>query len=183
MLRRRTATQTWPTSNGTGSLEASRGSDHVVDGNGNALTGEQDIFGNAVNTDGAGRSRGERLRLERRDLQRLVVVRILLVGIVVVRVLVVRRRRGPVASWSGSSWSGAFMVRVLVVRELMVRLVLVGLQLVRATTGARSATFARPAGRHRCATSMRAPPIALLPLGNRAGTASSARSHVGQHSA
>ena len=43
-------TQTWPTSNGTGSLEASRGSVHVVDGNGNQLTGEQDIFGNTVDT-------------------------------------------------------------------------------------------------------------------------------------
>ena len=43
-------TQTWPTSNGTGSLEASRGSVHVVDGNGNQLTGEQDIFGNRVDT-------------------------------------------------------------------------------------------------------------------------------------
>ena len=44
------AVQTWPTSNGTGSLEASRGSYHVVDPNGNALTGEQDIFGNPVDT-------------------------------------------------------------------------------------------------------------------------------------
>ena len=43
-------TQTWPTSNGTGRLEASRGSVHVVDGNGNQLTGEQDIFGNTVDT-------------------------------------------------------------------------------------------------------------------------------------
>ena len=43
-------TQTWPTSNGTGSLEASRGTDHVVDIYGNQLNGEQDIFGNAVNT-------------------------------------------------------------------------------------------------------------------------------------
>jgi serine protease AprX len=43
-------TQTWPTSNGTGSLEASRGDAHVVDGNGNQLTGEQDIFGNTVDT-------------------------------------------------------------------------------------------------------------------------------------
>jgi serine protease AprX len=42
--------QTWPTSSGSGSLEASRGSLHVVDANGNALSGEQDIFGNAVNT-------------------------------------------------------------------------------------------------------------------------------------
>jgi serine protease AprX len=42
--------QTWPTSSGTGSLESARGSHHVVDGNGNQLTGEQDIFGNAVDT-------------------------------------------------------------------------------------------------------------------------------------
>jgi serine protease AprX len=43
-------TQTWSNSTGTGSFEASRGSQHVVDANGNALSGEQDIFGNAVNT-------------------------------------------------------------------------------------------------------------------------------------
>ncbi|MFI5285070.1 MAG: S8 family serine peptidase [Candidatus Dormibacteria bacterium] len=42
--------QGWPTSNGTGSLDASRGSRHVLDTNGNALTGEQDIFGNNVDT-------------------------------------------------------------------------------------------------------------------------------------
>ncbi|MGH2783878.1 MAG: S8 family peptidase [Actinomycetota bacterium] len=36
--------QTWPTSNGTGSLEAARGSAHV-EMDGVALTGEQDIFG------------------------------------------------------------------------------------------------------------------------------------------
>jgi serine protease AprX len=44
------ATQTWAASNGTGSLEASRGSHHVVDANGNVLSGEQDIFGNSVDT-------------------------------------------------------------------------------------------------------------------------------------
>jgi len=43
-------TQAWPTSNGTGSLEAARGSQHVVGANGNQLTGEQDIFGSAVDT-------------------------------------------------------------------------------------------------------------------------------------
>jgi serine protease AprX len=42
--------QTWSNSSGTGSLDASRGSHHVVDANGNALTGEQDIFGNTVDT-------------------------------------------------------------------------------------------------------------------------------------
>jgi serine protease AprX len=46
------AVQTWSSSNGTGSLEASRGSVHVVDASGNALTGEQDIFGNAIDTQG-----------------------------------------------------------------------------------------------------------------------------------
>jgi serine protease AprX len=44
------ATQTWPTSIGTGSLEAARGSEHAVDANGNQLAGEQDIFGHTVNT-------------------------------------------------------------------------------------------------------------------------------------
>jgi len=44
------AVQTWPASNGSGTLEASRGSHHVVDANGTALSGEQDIFGNAMNT-------------------------------------------------------------------------------------------------------------------------------------
>jgi serine protease AprX len=42
-------TQTWPASSGTGSLEGARGGFHVVDENGTALTGEQDIFGNAWN--------------------------------------------------------------------------------------------------------------------------------------
>ena len=42
------AVQTWPTSNGNGSIDTARGSRHVVDANGNALTGEQDIFGNAI---------------------------------------------------------------------------------------------------------------------------------------
>jgi serine protease AprX len=39
------ATQTWPTATGTGSLEAARGSAHLTDTDGVALTGEQDIFG------------------------------------------------------------------------------------------------------------------------------------------
>jgi serine protease AprX len=39
------ATQTWPTATGTGSLEAARGSAHITDTDGVALTGEQDIFG------------------------------------------------------------------------------------------------------------------------------------------
>lgn len=43
-------TQNFPNSTGTGSLEASRGSRHVEDSNGDQLTGEQDIFGNAVDT-------------------------------------------------------------------------------------------------------------------------------------
>ncbi len=41
------ATQVWPTSDGTGSLESSRGTMHVQDANSNVLTGEIDIFGNS----------------------------------------------------------------------------------------------------------------------------------------
>jgi len=44
------STQTWAAASGTGSLEASRGSHHVFGVNGVALTGEKDIFGNAVKT-------------------------------------------------------------------------------------------------------------------------------------
>ncbi|MGH2729768.1 MAG: S8 family serine peptidase [Actinomycetota bacterium] len=40
------AAQLWPPSTGTGSLELARGSAHVGDPNGVALTGEVDIFGN-----------------------------------------------------------------------------------------------------------------------------------------
>jgi len=75
------AAQTWSTSNGTGSLEASRGSDHVVDANGNALTGEQDIFGNAVDTSALAASEANASAWD-----------------------------GGIfngASWSGSSWSGS----------------------------------------------------------------------------
>jgi serine protease AprX len=42
--------QNFTDSTGTGSLEGSRGSDKVVDQDGNALSGEQDAFGNSVNT-------------------------------------------------------------------------------------------------------------------------------------
>jgi serine protease AprX len=38
------ATQTWPTATGTGSLELARGSAHITDTDGVALTGEQDVF-------------------------------------------------------------------------------------------------------------------------------------------
>jgi serine protease AprX len=41
------ATQAWPTAAGTGSLELARGTAHVTDQNGVALTGEQDVFGQA----------------------------------------------------------------------------------------------------------------------------------------
>ena len=41
------ATQNFAASSGTGSLDASRGSHYVYDSNGNALRGEQDIFGHA----------------------------------------------------------------------------------------------------------------------------------------
>jgi subtilisin family serine protease len=42
------ATQTWPISTGTGSLELARGSDHLTDGD-VVLRGEQDIFGHTFN--------------------------------------------------------------------------------------------------------------------------------------
>jgi serine protease AprX len=45
-----TTPQNFPNSAGNGSLEASRGSRHVVDANGTELTGEQDIFGDGVDT-------------------------------------------------------------------------------------------------------------------------------------
>jgi subtilisin family serine protease len=38
------ATQSWPTASGTGSLELARGSAHISDTDGVALTGEQDVF-------------------------------------------------------------------------------------------------------------------------------------------
>ena len=41
------ATQTWPTATGTGSLELARGTAHITDTDGVALTGEQDLFGDA----------------------------------------------------------------------------------------------------------------------------------------
>jgi serine protease AprX len=41
------ATQAWPTATGTGSLELARGSAHLSDPDGVALTGEQDVFGQA----------------------------------------------------------------------------------------------------------------------------------------
>jgi serine protease AprX len=43
------ALQTWPSSTGTGSLEGSRGSDHVTR-DGVVLSGEQDIFGATIDT-------------------------------------------------------------------------------------------------------------------------------------
>jgi subtilisin family serine protease len=41
------AVQTWPTATGTGSLELARGTAHITDTDGVALTGEQDVFGDA----------------------------------------------------------------------------------------------------------------------------------------
>jgi serine protease AprX len=79
-------TQTWPTSSGTGSLEASRGSQHVVDANGNALTGEQDIFGNAVSTSALASSEANASAWNG--------------GIF-------NGSSWSGSSWSGSSWSGA----------------------------------------------------------------------------
>lgn len=48
------AQQWWPQSDGSGSLEAARGSAHVAAGD-NALTGEQDIFGQPYNANRQGR--------------------------------------------------------------------------------------------------------------------------------
>ncbi|MFZ0180627.1 MAG: S8 family serine peptidase [Candidatus Dormiibacterota bacterium] len=79
-------TQTWPTSSGTGSLEASRGSQHVVDTRGNALTGEQDIFGNAVSTSALAASEAKASAWSG--------------GIF-------NGSSWSGSSWSGSSWSGA----------------------------------------------------------------------------
>ncbi len=76
-----TVTQTWPTANGTGSLDASRGSAHVVGTDGSALTGEQDIFGNAVNTSALAASEATASAWNGGTFNG--------------------------ASWSGSSWSGA----------------------------------------------------------------------------
>jgi serine protease AprX len=41
------AIQSWPAASGTGSLELARGSAHITDTDGVALTGEQDVFGDA----------------------------------------------------------------------------------------------------------------------------------------
>jgi serine protease AprX len=79
-------TQTWPTSSGTGSLEASRGRHHVVEAHGNALSGEQDIFGNAVNTSALAASEANAAAWNG--------------GIF-------NGSSWSGSSWSGSSWSGA----------------------------------------------------------------------------
>jgi serine protease AprX len=79
-------TQTWPTASGTGSLEASRGSQHLVDASGNALSGEQDIFGNAVNTSALAASEANASAWNG--------------GIF-------NGSSWSGSSWSGSSWSGA----------------------------------------------------------------------------
>jgi serine protease AprX len=44
------ATQSFTASTGKGSLEQARGDYHVIDKNGNQLTGERDIFGNSLDT-------------------------------------------------------------------------------------------------------------------------------------
>jgi serine protease AprX len=79
-------TQTWPTSSGTGSLEASRGSQHVVDANGSALSGEQDIFGNAVSTSALASSEANASAWDGGTFN---------------------GSSWSGSSWSGSSWSGA----------------------------------------------------------------------------
>jgi len=75
------AAQTWSTSNGTGSLEASRGSLHAVDANGNALSGEQDIFGNPIDAQALAASEASASAWDGGSFNG--------------------------ASWSGASWSGA----------------------------------------------------------------------------
>jgi len=79
-------TQTWPSSSGTGTLEASRGSNHVADANGTALSGEQDIFGNAVNTSALAASEANASAWNGG---------------------VFNGSSWSGSSWSGSSWSGA----------------------------------------------------------------------------
>jgi serine protease AprX len=80
------AVQTWSSSNGTGSLEASRGSHHIVDASGTALSGEQDIFGNAVNASALAASEANATAWNG--------------GIF-------NGSSWSGSSWSGSSWSGA----------------------------------------------------------------------------
>jgi serine protease AprX len=75
------AVQTWSTSNGTGSLEASRGSLHVVDANGNALSGAQDIFGNPLDAQALAAGEASASAWDGGSFNG--------------------------ASWSGASWSGA----------------------------------------------------------------------------
>ena len=74
------AAQTWPDSNGSGGLEATRGSHHFIDQNGNVGDGARDSFASAAGTgasDGAGADAATWYR---------------------------RNFKG--SSWSGSSWSG-----------------------------------------------------------------------------
>ena len=75
------AVQTWPQSNGTGSIEASRGSHHVAATGGAALTGEHDIFGHAVSTQALAAAEHNGTAWNRGSFNG--------------------------ASWSGASWSGA----------------------------------------------------------------------------
>ena len=86
---------------GYGSLEASRGSYHVSDGT-NTLTGEQDIFGNDVDTSVLAACRGVQQRLAGRDLERRELGRSLL-G----RGALGRAWSGGGASWAGAGWAGA----------------------------------------------------------------------------
>jgi serine protease AprX len=79
-------TQTWQNANGTGSLEASRGSQHVVDSNGNALSGEQDIFGNDLHTSALAASEANAAAWNGGTFN---------------------GSSWSGSSWSGSSWSGA----------------------------------------------------------------------------
>ena len=121
--------QTWPEATGTGTLEGSRGTEHLTD-DGVVLEGEIDIFGHAVRLDRHGHRRGgrellvgrhlERQRLDRRLLERQQLVgrhldRRLLERQQLVRQQLERqqlvgqqleRQQLVGNSWSGNSWSG-----------------------------------------------------------------------------
>ena len=85
------STQTWPSSDGSGKLELSRGTDHLTL-DGVELTGEQDIFGQPFDSVDDGGARGERQQLVGRQVERELVVRQQLVGQLVERQLLVRQQ-------------------------------------------------------------------------------------------
>ena len=137
--RRANARQLHLSSIGTGSLEASRGSNHLSM-NGVVLQGEEDIFGLPFNSAEDGHARGGRLKLVGRHVERLPVVgqflerqlveRLELVGQLVERKLVERLE----------------LERPLLVGQLVERLQLVGQLVERQARGAARAGAVR-AGR------------------------------------